>query len=103
MITLEDAKKHLRVLHSNEDELIQIYISAALSRFCEFTGRTLYATQEKLDEDVDAPLYTQVMNDEIRAGCLILIAHLYVHRSENAEIPQAIGYLWQSYWVPMIS
>jgi len=103
VITLEDAKKHLRVLHNHEDSLIQIYISAALSRFCEFTGRKLYATQEALDADLDAPVYSQVMNDEIRAGCLILIAHLYVNRSESAEIPKAIGYLWQSYWVPMIS
>lgn len=103
MIELAEVKQHLRVFHEHEDTLIPVYISAAISRFEQFTGRKLYATQEALDADTEAPVYTAVMNDEIKSGCLILIAHLYVNRDQDAVIPQAIAYLWQGYWVPMIS
>ncbi|MEH6347782.1 MAG: head-tail connector protein [Bermanella sp.] len=103
MITLEQAKKHLRVMHSLEDELIQVYVTAALARFEQFSGRKLYATAELLAADTEAPTYTQVIDDLITSGCLLLIGHLYANRSEDAEIPRAISYCWQPYWVPMVS
>ncbi len=101
MITIEQAKQHLRVLHSFEDELIQVYITAALARFSEYTGRKLYSDTAALEADTEAPENTQIMNDLIRSGCFLLIGHLYSNRNENAELPQAIAYCWQPYWVPM--
>jgi hypothetical protein len=103
VIELDEVKQHLKVFNTHQDDIIGVYINAALSRFEQFTGRKLYADQDALDEDADAPEYTVVLNDEIKAGCLILIAHLYLNRDTDAEIPQAIAYLWQAYWVPMIS
>lgn len=103
MISLAEAKQHLRIFHTHEDDIIELYINAALCRFEEFTGRKLYADQSSLDADVEAPIYTAIIDDQIKAGCLILIGHLYTNRDENAEIPDAIQYLWQGYWVPMIS
>lgn len=103
MIELSEAKKHLRVLHNHEDDIIQIYIDAAISRFEQFTGRKLYIDQVALDADSQSPAYTQLINSEIKAGCLILVAHLYVNRDMDADIPKTISYLWQAYWVPMIS
>ena len=103
MITLEQAKKHLRVVHTLEDDVIQIYITAALARFEQFSGRKLYETTELLAADTEAPTYTQVIDDLILSGCLLFIGHLYTNRSEDAAIPRAIAYCWQPYWVPMIS
>ena len=99
MITLANAKTHLRVDHSHEDDLIQIYIDAALKRFEHFTGRKLYEDQDALDADADAPEFTQVMEMPIKAGCLLLIGHLFMHRDEDAPTPRAINDLWQPYRV----
>ncbi|MEY8205449.1 MAG: head-tail connector protein [Bermanella sp.] len=101
MITLEQAKQHLRVLGSHEDQLIQVYITAALARFQQYTGRKLYASHAELAADTEMEGYTQVINDLIRSGCLLLIGHLYANRSEDAALPRAIEYCWQPYWVPM--
>lgn len=43
-VTLFDAKRHLRVEHSDDDELIAAYIQAARSHVENLTGRTLVAT-----------------------------------------------------------
>lgn len=103
MIALDQVKKHLRVLHASEDDLIVIYINAAECRFEQFTGRKLYEDQAALDADTESPTHTAIMNDEIKSGCFLLIAHLYANRSEDAPMPRAIEHLWQGYWVPMVS
>jgi len=102
VIALDQVKKHLRVLHANEDDLIDVYINAAECRFEQFTGRKLYEDQAALDADTTPPTYTAVMNDEIKSGCLLLIGHLYANRSEDAAMPRAIECLWQGYRVIMI-
>ena len=94
MIELALAKQHLKVLHSHEDALIQVYIAAALSRFAQYTGRKLYDTPESLAADADAPEFTAVIDDQIRAGALLFIGHLFVHRNENAETPESVENLW---------
>lgn len=99
MISLANAKTHLRVDHSHEDDLIQVYIDASLKRFEHFTSRKLYETQAELDADEDAPEFTQVMEMPIKAGCLLLIGHLFIHRNEDAPTPRAIKDLWGPYEV----
>lgn len=103
MIARDQVKAHLRVFHTNEDSLIDIYINASECRFEQFTGRKLYADQAALEADAAPPVHTAVMNDEIKSGCLLLIGHLYSNRSEDAVMPRAIENLWQGYWVPLIS
>jgi len=100
VIALALAKQHLRVLHDYEDDLIQLYITAALNQFFKFTGRKLYPTPEALAADLDAPEFTVVIDDQIRAGCLLLVGHLYTNRAENAPMPESVANLWQPYWVP---
>lgn len=99
MITLAQAKLHLRVLTAHEDELIQVYIDTALKRFENYSGRKLYADQASLDADTQAPEFTQIVETPIIAGCLLLIGHLYVNRAEDAPTPRAIESLWHDYRV----
>ena len=41
LITVDEVKKHLRVLHNEEDDLIGVYLLAAIENFQEFTGRVI--------------------------------------------------------------
>lgn len=47
-ITLAEAKKHLRVVHTHEDELIETLITLAREEFERLTGRVLISQQWKI-------------------------------------------------------
>lgn len=44
-ITLDRAKEHLRVTHTREDELIQVYLNAAYSAAKQYTWREIAVTE----------------------------------------------------------
>lgn len=96
-------KQHLRVLHTREDDLIQLYTDAAIRQFEESTERKLYASQDELDADTAPPEYTAVLNQDIQAGALLLIGYLYTTRNIDAPMPRATERLWQPYKVYRIS
>jgi len=103
MLDLQLVKKHLRVFHAREDDLIQSYIDAALAQFESFTERKLYADQTALDADVNAPQYTAVLSPKIKNGAFLLIGYFYSERDRDAAMPRATEALWQSYRVIRIA
>lgn len=78
-VTLERAKEHLRVLHNRENDLIEVYISAAHAWIVRYTG-------SGYDDQAD----------ELVAAELLLIGHLYLHReavssgTQLSEVPFAV-------------
>lgn len=69
MITIAEAKQHLRVLHDLEDDLIQIYLDAALGHVAEYLG-----------DDLPDP-----MPSAIQAAVLLLTGDLYLFRERQAD------------------
>lgn len=69
MITIADAKQHLRVMHDLEDDLIQLYMDAAAGHVAAYLG-----------DDLPDP-----MPEPIQAAVLLLTADLYVNRERQAD------------------
>lgn len=93
-ITLQEVKLHCRidVTDNLEDNLLQIYIDAALE-----------ACQKHIGKSFEVQEFTPA----IKAGCLMYIAHLYENRemftsSIVNKVPLAISSLWSIYRDPAI-
>lgn len=93
-ITLQEVKLHCRidVTDTLEDNLLQIYIDAALE-----------ACQKHIGKSFEVQEFTPA----IKAGCLMYIAHLYENRemftsSIVNKVPLAISSLWSIYRDPAI-
>lgn len=71
MITLVQAKQHLRVTHSLEDTLIQACIDAAAAHIAKYLG-------DDMPDPVPAP---------VDAAVLLLTADLYVNRERQSDKP----------------
>ncbi len=69
MITVAEAKQHLRVMHALEDGMIQLYLDAALAHVSEYLG-----------DDLPDP-----MPEPIQAAVLLLTADLYVNRERQTD------------------
>lgn len=110
LVTLEQARLHLRVDETEEDSLIALWINAAEQSAQAFLGRNVYEDQAALDEAVndgtagDEPM---VVNDLIRAGILLTVGHLYANREDVAagvsfaKIPVGAEYLLMPHRVKM--
>lgn len=86
LVTLEEAKDHLRVTHDFEDADITLKLRAAEEIAVEYLDRAVYPSQEALD----AALATEtagpdpmVCTDMVRAGILLLLGDLYANREET--------------------
>ena len=93
-ITLQEVKLHCRIDFTDtlEDNLLQIYIDAALEACQKYIGKS-FEVQE--------------FTPAIKAGCLMYIAHLYENRemvtsSIVNKVPLAISSLWSIYRDPAI-
>ena len=101
--TLVEAKAHLRVTHSSEDTLIQIYIDAAEENASEYLNRAIYET------DIGSDLTGIVMNGSIKAAVLLFVGHLYNNREAVTmerlnmpmELPMGTKYLLNPYRLEM--
>lgn len=98
-VLLEEAKKHLRVEHDDENDLILNLITAA-REYCEgFQNIALVSG----DEEGETPL----VSARVKAAILLLVGHWYENRqavSEKAGSTVAIGVsslLWQERIVPI--
>ena len=69
MITVTEAKQHLRVMHGLEDGLIQLYLDAATRHVEEYLG-----------DDLPDP-----MPEPIQAAVLLLTADLYINRERQGD------------------
>lgn len=69
MITLTQAKAHLRMDHDDEDALIQSYLDAALAHVAKYLG-------DDMPDPVPAP---------VDAAVLLLAADLYLNRERQSD------------------
>ncbi|AOV01520.1 head-tail connector protein [Delftia tsuruhatensis] len=85
LVSLEQAKDHLRVVSSLEDADIQLKLSAATGMAVSYLDRGVFADQADLDEalaaDTAGPL-PMVCTDMVRAGILLILGDLYTNREE---------------------
>ena len=89
LVTLEQAKAHLRVRHAHEDSDIRLKLNAATRMALEFLDRDVFATQAELDAAVAAgtarpcPLLAGDDDmDMVRAGILLMLGDLFFNREE---------------------
>lgn len=72
VVTLDEAKAHLRVDHDAEDELIGTYLAAATQSAADFIHRPIPWTDE-VGEPVEVP-------GPVKAAILLILGDLYAHR-----------------------
>lgn len=110
LVTLEQARLHLRVDETEEDSLIALWINAAELSAQSFLGRNVYTDQDELDAAVNAGTAgddPMVVNDLIRAAILLTVGHLYANREDVAagvsfaKIPVGAEYLLMPHRVKM--
>lgn len=70
VVTLAEAKGHLRVTDNAEDSIIQIYIDAAVSSIEKYLNRAIPNSAQPVP-NIDAA---------IKAACLLLVGDLYKNR-----------------------
>lgn len=71
MITVTEAKQHLRVMHALEDTLIKLYLDAAIKHVTEYLGA-----------DLPDP-----MPDDVQCAVLLLTGDLYINRERQVDRP----------------
>lgn len=84
-VTLTQAKAHLRVDSSDEDELIQMYLQASEALAVNFLNRNVYpndAAMQKAVVEMTAGEHPVVVDDLIRCAVLLTVGHLYANREE---------------------
>ena len=77
MIDRELVKKHLRVFATDEDQLIDLYIAAAVDTAEQYLNRKLYAQSETVPEDDEDGL---VLPPAVEAAILLIVGQLYEFR-----------------------
>ncbi|WP_250451201.1 head-tail connector protein [Caballeronia sp. ATUFL_M2_KS44] len=85
IITTAQALAHLRTDAGVEDEIIALYISAAIQSASDYLDRKIYATPDDMAAAVlagtagDDPI---VINDAVRAAILLILGKLYAYRED---------------------
>ena len=78
-MNLADIKRDLRVTHSDDDELLQIYLDAAKDQALRFIDRTELPMVEPADPDSSSSSSEPVLElpGSIRAALLLLVRAMY--------------------------
>lgn len=85
LVTLEQAKGHLRVVSNVEDDDIALKLSAASELAVRYLDRPVYATADALQTAVlegTAGDEAIVCTDMIRAGILLILGDMYANRED---------------------
>jgi len=85
IVSLEQAKLHLRVDHDEEDDLIQLWINAAVQLAEGFLNRRVFASEAEMEsaiEDGSAGDCPIVVTDLVRSAVLLTVGHLYANRED---------------------
>jgi len=79
-------KKHLRVLHDDDDAEIQAYQAAAESIIVEYLDRSVLESGSNVPAPGDDGYeqYTIIITPAITAAILLLVGELYEHRESGA-------------------
>lgn len=99
MITLDDAKLHLRVDHDGDDDYIASLIAAARVFITRDLARNLYDTGAPIPADDAHGLH---ISADLRHAARLLIGNWYEHReaatdAPKTEVPHAYWRLVQHY------
>lgn len=88
MITLDEAKLHLRIDHNFDDSDIQLKLDAAEEQAINFLERKVYATEDDLmlaissNQAGERPM---LINSSFKSAVLLLLGHLYENREEGSN------------------
>ena len=89
LVSLEEARFHLRAEPDYPAEQITLYLSAAEESAQDFLNRRVFADQVTLDAAVtdgsagEAPM---VVNYSIKAAILLITAHLHANRENTSPV-----------------
>lgn len=86
LVTLTQAKEHLRIDHYFEDEDITLKLRAAEEMAIAYLDRAVYPTQAAMDAAIaagNAGPDPMVCTFAVRAGILLLLGDLYANREET--------------------
>lgn len=77
VITLDDAKKHMRILHDHENSLIESLILVALMH-----------VSDEIDRPLDDPvcLVDGQLKPTLRLAALMIVADLYQNREAQQDV-----------------
>ena len=81
IVTLAQAKLHLKVDDTEEDTLIQIYLDAAERSIANYLNRELYET------DAGSDLTGLVIDSAVQGAILLQVGHLYANREAVSQQP----------------
>ncbi|MDX0014789.1 head-tail connector protein [Sinorhizobium meliloti] len=82
LVDLATAKRHLRVLHSDDDAEIELYTSAAEDIVVEYLDRVVLPEGETLPADDDTAMHVK---PSIVAAILLMLGDLYENREADRE------------------
>lgn len=85
MITLDEAKLHLRIDHDFDDHDIQLKLDTAEEQAIDFLERQVYATEDELNLAITlnkAGERPMLINSSFKSAVLLLLGHLYENREE---------------------
>ena len=82
LVTLEQAKAHLRVVESGEDADITLKLEAAELAALNYLNRPVFATQGEVDS-ADAESQPLLVNAAIKAAILLTLGDLYASREDT--------------------
>ena len=95
IVTLAEAKLHLRVDGAEEDTLIQSYIDAAESAAQQYLNRALYETSAGTDTT------GLVMTKDVKVAVLLQVGAFYADREDLVEMPTGSRVLLNPYRIEM--
>ncbi|MBP6861350.1 MAG: phage gp6-like head-tail connector protein [Neisseriaceae bacterium] len=78
VISLDQAKLHLRVDGDDEDEVIKVYLGAAQSASARYLNRSIISDEGDRVGETDL-----VATDDVRAAILLTLGHLYANRENE--------------------
>lgn len=85
MITLDEAKLHLRIDHDFDDQDIQLKLDTAEEQAIDFLERQVYASEDELNLAITlnkAGERPMLINSSFKSAVLLLLGHLYENREE---------------------
>lgn len=85
MISLIEAKLHLRIDHTEDDPLITLYIGAAQEQIERHIQRKIITDEEERTSADDV-----VNNSALKAAALLFIGNLYENREATTDKPNEL-------------
>ncbi len=90
MISFDDAKSHLRVIHEDEDTDIAIKLRLAISIVIDYTGGAVYQeiNFESFPDEASyltAQLKADRQNEIADAATLLVLGELYANRESSSD------------------